>query len=298
MENSASNVVYNRQKGLLTNAEKASPLGYYFAIFIIALVAGIYLLVQFAGLTSDSQEILMAVSDALLIVGTVMFLGTSLYGYVKAKNLRIQDSMFAFSMTSLSFFIAGLVWAYYNIFTNTQAPFPSMADVFFLVGSLALIAGIYSATKAVSETTGLKVELNVVIIFLAVVATAAIVGTYASFTDILRNGMTPVAFISIAYPSLDIICLALVGNLILISLGRSVFESQVVIALGTIILSISHIYFSVTAAMGFARYDPLAVTLYAVSYMLFAIGISRYVDLTKYDIIMDRISKLSKIQQK
>jgi hypothetical protein len=298
MENSTSNAVYSKQRGLLTNAEKASPLGYYFAIFIIALVAGIYLLVEFGGLTSDTQDILMAVSDALLIVGTVMFLGTSLYGYIKAKNLLIQDAMFAFSMTSLSFFIAGLVWAYYNLFNHVQAPFPSMADVFFLVGSLALIAGIYSATKAISETTGIKVELNVVIIFLAVVATASIVGTYASFTDILRNGMTPVAFISIAYPSLDIISLALVGNLILISLGRSVFESQVVIALGTFILALSHIYFSVTASIGYARYDPLAVTLYAVSYMLFAIGISRYVDLTKFDILMDRISKIAHMQQK
>jgi len=290
--------VYNKQKGLFMNAEKASPLGYYFTIVIIALVAGIYLLVEFGGLTSNTQDILVAVSDSLLIIGTAMFLGTSLYGYVKAKNLRIQDSMFAFSMTSLSFFIAGLVWAYYNLFNHTQAPFPSLADVFFLVGSLALVAAIYSATKAVSETTGLKVELNVVIIFLAVVATAGIVGTYASFTDLLKNGMTPVAFISIAYPSLDIICLALVGNLILISLGRSVFESQVVIALGTLILSISHIYFSITASIGYVRYDPLAVTLYAVSYMLLAIGISRYVDLTKFDIIMDRIAKLSHMQQK
>lgn len=49
--------------------------------------------------------------------------------------------------------------------------------------------------------------------------------------------------------------------------------------------------------MGFFRYEPLAVTLYAVSYMLYAIGISRYVDLTKFDLIMDRISKLAKAQK-
>ncbi len=171
-----------------------------------------------------------------------------------------------------------------------------MSDVFFLVGSLALIAAIYSATRAISETSGLKVELNVIIIILAVVATVAIVWTYASFTDILKNGMTPTAFISIAYPSLDIICLALVGNLILTSMGRSVFEAQGVIALGTFILSISHIYFSIATSMGIYEYEPLAVTLYAVSYMLYAIGISRYVDLSKFDLIMDRLSKLTNRQ--
>ncbi len=72
------------------------------------------------------------------------------------------------------------------------------------------------------------------------------------------------ALVSIAYPSLDIICLAMVGNLIFTSLGRSVFESQMVIAMGAVILSVSHIYFSITTSMGFFRYEPLAVLVLEV----------------------------------
>jgi hypothetical protein len=295
---STGNTVASGSKaGFLANAEKASPLGYYFAIIIIALVSGIYMLIEFGGLIPDRVALLVTITDALLVVGTVMFLSTSLFGYVKAKNLRIQDAMFGFSMAALSFCIASLIWGWYNIALGVKVPYPSMVDVFFLVGSLAIIASIYSATKAISESTGLKVELNAIIIVLAVIATASIVVTYATFTDILEGGMTPIALVSIAYPSLDIICLALVGNLIFTSLGRSVFESQVVIALGAIILSVSHIYFSITTSMGMFRYEPLAVTLYAVAYMLYAIGISRYVDLTKFDLIMDRISKLARVQK-
>ncbi len=295
--NSGNTVAYGNKSGFLTSAEKATPLGYYFAFLIIFLVGGIYALVEFGNIVSDKSIFLITISDSLLVVGTMMFLMTALFGYVKSKNLRIQDAMFGFSMASLSYCVAGFVWAWYNLVLQVRAPFPSMADVFFLIGSLASIAAIYSASKAVSETTGLKVELNVIIIVLAVIATAAIVWTYASFTNILNGGMTPSAFISIAYPALDIICLALVGNLIILSMGRSVFESQLVIAIGTVILSISHIYFSVTTSIGFYRYEPLAITLYAVAYMLYAIGISRYVDLTKFDIIMDRLSKLNKPQQ-
>ena len=159
MENSKKTLVYGKQKGLLTNAEKASPLGYYFAIAIIMLVAGIYAIMNL-GMNPDKTAML-AVSDSLLVVGTVMFLFTSLYGYIKAKHLRIQDSMFAFSMASLSFCIAGIVWTWNNLQGITA--FPSLADVFFLVGSLALIGAIYSATRAISETSGLKVELNAII---------------------------------------------------------------------------------------------------------------------------------------
>jgi hypothetical protein len=294
--NSGNTLVYGNKPGFLTNAEKASPLGYYFAILIIVLIGGVYGLVEFGGVTQNKDILLVTISDSLLIVGTIMFLFTSIFGYVKAKNLRIQDAMFGFSMASLSFCMAGFIWTWYNMVIRVGAPYPSMADVFYLVGSLALIAAIYSATKAISGTAGLKVELNVVIIVLAVIATAAIVGTYATFTDILKGGLTPVAFISIAYPAFDVICLALVGNLIMISLGRSVFESQLVIAAGAVILSFSHIYFSITTSVGFFRYEPLAITLYAIAYMLYAIGISRYVDLTKYDLIMDRLYKLAHVQ--
>jgi hypothetical protein len=297
MVSTGNTVAYSNKIGFLTNAEKASPLGYYFAIIIIALVSGIYMLIEFGGLIPNKTAMLVTITDSLLIVGTVMFLSTSLFGYIKSKNLRIQDAMFGFSMASLSFCIASLIWSWYNIVMGVKVPYPSMVDVFFLVGSLAIIASIYSATKAISESTGLKVELNVIIIILAVIATASIVVTYATFTDILKGGMTPLALVSIAYPSLDIICLALVGNLIFTSLGRSVFESQMVITVGAAILSVSHIYFSIMTSMGFFRYEPLAVTLYAIAYMMYAIGISRYVDLTKFDIIMDRISKLARAQK-
>jgi hypothetical protein len=294
---SSSNIAQANKPGFLTSAEKSSPLGYYFAILVIFLIGGMYALVEFGGIVPDRTALLNVISNALLVVGTAIFLASSLFGFVKSKNLRIQDAMFGFSMAAMSFFVAGLVWAWYTMVQQTSPPFPSMVDVFFLIGSLAVIGAIYSASKAVSETTGLKVELNVIIIVLAVIATAAIVWTYASFTDILRGGMTPSALISIAYPALDIICLALVGNLIIISLGRSVFESQLVIAVGAVILSISHIYFSIATSMGYYRYEPLAITLYSVSYMLYAIGISRYVDLTKFDLIMDRLSKLGRAQQ-
>lgn|GEM_PF-3847385 len=296
MENTGKSVAYKKQITNFNNVEKASPIGYYFAAFIIILVLAIYTIADI-GTASDKDQVLSLVGDSLLLVGTIAFLFTSLYGYVKAKNLRIQDSMFAFSMASLSFCIASFVRAYYDMFSGNSVPFPSFVDVFFLVGSLALIGAIYSATKAVGETSGIKVELHAIIILLAVVATFAIVGTYVSFTDILRGGMTPTAFISIAYPTLDIICLALVGNLILISWGRSVFEAQAIIALGAGVLSISHIYFSILTSMNYFRYEPLALTLYGTAYMFYAIGISRYVDLTKFDLILDRLTKLNNRQQ-
>ena len=173
-------------------------------------------------------------------------------------------------------------------------PYPSIADIFYVIGSLALIFAIYDMTKTLNVKLGVKVEMNVLIVFLAIVATAAIIVAYASFTNLFHDGIGLAALIGIAYPVLDIICLAMVGNLILISFGRSVFEAQVVLAIGACIMCFSHIYFSIITAMALSSYGTLFITLSAISYMIYAMGVSRYVDLTKFDILVDRLAKLNK----
>lgn len=286
--------VSNNGLGVLSEVEKGSPLGYYFAVLIIVFVSGMYVLINNTGFLPSGDILVTTVCDSLLILGTFMFFVTSLVGYVKSKNLRIRSGILAFTVSSFSYFIAGCIWTWYNMAMQEAIPYPSIADVFYVIGSLALILAIYYMTNTLNVKLGLKVEMNVLIVFLAIVATAAIIVAYASFTNLFRSGIGLTALISIAYPVLDIICLAMVGNLILISFGRSVFEAQVVLAIGACIMCFSHIYFSIITAMDLSSYGTLFITLSAISYMIYAMGVSRYVDLTKFDILVDRLAKLNK----
>ena len=286
--------VNNHRLGLLSDVEKGSPLGYYFAALIIIFVSAMYVLINYTGFISSGNLLITVVCDSLLILGSFMFFVTSLVGYIKSKNLRIRSGILAFTVSSFSYFVAGCFWTWYNLAMQEAIPYPSIADVFYVIGSLALIFAIYYMAKTLNVNLGLKVEMNVLIVFLAIVATAAIIVAYASFTNLFRDGIGPAALISIAYPVLDIICLAMVGNLILISFGRSVFEAQVVLAIGACIMCFSHIYFSIITAMALSSYGTLFITLSAISYMLYAMGVSRYVDLTKFDILVDRLAKLNK----
>jgi hypothetical protein len=286
--------VGNTRLGLLSDVEKGSPLGYYFAVLIIVFVSAMYALINYTGFVPGGDILVTVVCDSLLILGSFMFFVTSLVGYIKSKNLRIRSGILAFTVSSFSYFMAGCFWTWYNMAMQVAIPYPSIADVFYVIGSLALIFAIYYMTKTLNVNLGLKVEMNVLIVFLAIVATAAIIVAYASFTNLFRDGIGLGAVISIAYPVLDIICLAMVGNLILISFGRSVFEAQVVLAIGACIMCMSHIYFSIITAMALSSYGTLFITLSAISYMLYAMGVSRYVDLTKFDILVDRLAKLNK----
>ena len=286
--------VSDSKPGFLSDIEKGSPLGYYFAVLIVVFVSAMYLLINFTGFLPSGNILVTVVCDSLLILGSFMFFVISLIGYIKSKNLRIRSGIFAFTVSSFSYFIAGLFWTYYNLAMQEAIPYPSIADIFYVIGSLALIFAIYYMTKTLNVKQGLKVGMNVLIVILAIVAMAVIVFAYASFTDLFRDGIGLAALISIVYPILDIICLAMVGNLILISFGRNVFEAQVILAVGACIMCFSHIYFSIIMAMEKTSYGTLFITLSAISYMVYSMGVSRYIDLTRFDILADRLAKINK----
>lgn len=286
--------VPNSKPGVLSDLEKGSPLGYYFVILIIVFVSAMYVLINYTGILQSGDILVTVVCDSLLILGTFMFFVTSLVGYIKSKNLRIRSGVLAFTISSFSYFIAGCFWTWYNMAMQEPIPYPSIADIFYVIGTLALIMAIYYMTKTLNVKLGLNVEMNVLIVLLAIMATAGIIVVYASFTNLFRNGIGLSELISIAYPVLDIICLAMVGNLIIISVGRSVFEAQVVLAIGACIMCFSHIYFSIVTAIDLSSYGTLFITLSAISYMIYAMGVSRYVDLTKFDILVDRLAKLNR----
>lgn len=261
---------------------------------IILFVSGVYALINFGDILPRTGILVTVICDSLLVLGTFMFFVTSMVGYIKAKNLRIRSGVLAFMVSSLSYFVAGGIWTWYNLVLEMPIPYPSVADLFYIIGSLALIAAIYYMTKTLNVKFGVIVELNVLIVILAVIATATLIVTYVSFTDVFSGGLDAKALFSIAYPVLDILCLALVANLMLMSFGRSVFEAQVVLAMGAGIMCISHIYFSVVMTMNLYRYGSLFLTLSAIAYMIYAMGVSRYIDLTKFDILMDRLAKLNR----
>ena len=100
--------VSDSKPGFLSDIEKGSPLGYYFAVSIILFVSAMYLLINFTGFLPSGNILVTVVCDSLLILGSSMFFIISLIGYIKSKNLRIRSGIFAFTVCSFSYFIAGL----------------------------------------------------------------------------------------------------------------------------------------------------------------------------------------------
>lgn len=270
--------------------EERLPIGYYLAAAIIVMMLGLYGVMMVTGLTAD-ELYMAAITDGLNMLATLLLLISAVLGYFKAKNLKIRNGITAFAVSGFTFFAAEAIWTWYNL-TGVEIPYPSFADVFYIIGSVCLIAGIYLITK------GLKVKskgINPIVLVLAIVLSLAMIAAYLLLTDTLsQETIDPVIILDLAYPVLDVICLVLVVNLLMVSFYKIVFEAQVVLAIGVIVMCMSDIYFSISTAIGQYFNGSLIDIFFAMSYMLIAIGVSRYVELTRLDIIVDSLSKFGK----
>jgi hypothetical protein len=72
-----------------------------------------------------------------------------------------------------------------------------------------------------------------------------------------------------------------------------VFEAQVILAVGAGVMCISDIYYSLSNYIDIYNPGSLSDTLLAISYLLLAISAFRYAELTRYDILVDRVSSLT-----
>lgn len=149
-----------------------------------------------------------------------------------------------------------LIWSYYNFFLNQEVPYPSLADVGFIVSWPLWCLGVIYLSRAAGVKYALKERhgqmLLVIIPIIAVVVSyylLVVVARQGSFD--LDGGLMKI-FFDIAYPVLDVIALTialLVYGLSLKFLGGYFKWPVLIILLGFIINYIADFAFSYTTTV-------------------------------------------------
>jgi hypothetical protein len=263
---------------------------YAISFLVAVLLLLLNLLLNYFGMIPEDSVNAMLTSDVLSIFSTAVFLIASIIGVVKARNLKIRNGILAFMVSALAFVIAETTWTFYNFVWNVDVPYPSIADVFYVLGSVSLIVAIYFVTRGL---TNKKIDPEVIAI--AALGSILMAGLIFLVSAVLTgNPIESSIVLDMAYPVLDFISLMLVMNLMLVSLGRSVGEAQVILAAGVVITAVSDILFSIMTATGAYGGGSLLDFLFAIGYLLFAISVWRYVALTREDILKDRLDNLKR----
>ena len=173
-----------------------------------------------------------------------------------------------------AYVVAQSVLAFYQLVLGSAAPFPSVADLFFLPATVLLAVSLFRFLK-VYKSVGFEVaepfDIGIVLFFalslLAVfflVVGRPVLASEAPLAEQLLN---------IAYPVLD--CILLVPAVLLLKMalsmrGGSLWKVWMALLLGFLFLAVGDILFAFFSTLERTGLDPLLDVAFAWSYILIA----------------------------
>jgi len=147
-----------------------------------------------------------------LIFGVVGCFLSKKWGFL---NSAIGSGVFFISLGSFFWGGGSMIWSYYNLFENISAPYPSLADIGFILSIPLWVKGIISLSRATGARNDLKSIRRRLI--LLVIPVLIIIISYYLLIVIARDGILIPGpggfdvklFLDLAYPIGDIIILSL-----------------------------------------------------------------------------------------
>ena len=96
----------------------------------------------------------------------------SYFLYRKTDNSTLKSIFLLFGLSLFSYSIGSFIWSYYNIVSKTEIPFPSLADVFYLLYPVFIGAGFWYILDLFNfkpSKTNIKLSLVIVLLVFFVV---------------------------------------------------------------------------------------------------------------------------------
>jgi len=169
------------------------------------------------------------------------------------------------------FFLGQATLAFYQLVLGVAVPFPSLADVFFLLAYPLLILGFVTAILAY-EKVGFPIGTSSERWALALLAgiVFAMAGVYV-LRPILAAPISPLErFLNAAYPALDLVILVPVLILMRIALrfrGGSVVRVWTAVLLGFCFMCVGDVLFAYFSGMGQERLGSLVDLMFVWAYI-------------------------------
>jgi hypothetical protein len=210
---------------------------------------------------------------ALLVVGgwtkLLALIVAAVFALRSASLLGAPWALLGGGLAALSLGQATLV---YFQFTG-PSPFPSIADVFFVIAYPLLIAGVIAFIAAYARSGFAMRGTAATFVILGMGAVAA---AWPLLGPIIRSADAPLSkALNVAYPALDLILLVPVVALLRITSrfrGGAVWHIWLALLTGFVFTAVGDILFAYLSTLGLSRLDPAVHAMYLVAYGALAAG--------------------------
>jgi hypothetical protein len=205
----------------------------------------------------------------------LIILVAAIIGFDRIKSFTFKSaigkSLLLISFGLLSWGLGALIWFYYNIASQTEVPYPSLADIGFL-GTIPLAAfGLFWLLK------NIKIEFDKKTIFkLAIIPIIVFLFTYWLFihTKLAEDVPTLEKILNVTYPMGDVVFLSFTFVILSLVKGGKLFKSIGIICVGFIVQAAADFSFSWTTAVGTYYTGSFPDILFALAF--FALGLGMY----------------------
>ena len=248
---------------------------YFFLGVIITIVIGNSFII-FAD--SDSKVIY---SNWVLIINSLIAVGLSAIILVKDKDReegkvgKIEKANILLAVGLIFWFIANIIWAYYELVLDIVSPVPSLADIFLLSAYGFLICRLTIVYRKIGHTTNKKFLLLIVSgtgLFLIYILNLTLENTE---TSNFRGLMLFV--VTVAYPTLNSILTVLALMILLgIKNERHHFIPWICELVGLLAIVIGDSWFAIIVLTTFVEQLWMSALLLSAHYLLIAGGLIWY----------------------
>lgn len=179
----------------------------------LVILIGFWIWIHFKSLTGGPINDFYSFSFGLIpLIGGLWGILLSLsWGGLRSY---VGKSIFFISAGSFSWGIGTMIWAYYNFFAGVAVPYPSIADLFYVVTIPLWILGMTNLSHATGTHSGFKTGAGKILVF--AIPLAVLAASYYLLVVIAREGVLISSFegylklfLDLAYPLGDAIILTL-----------------------------------------------------------------------------------------
>lgn len=164
-------------------------------------------------------------------------------------------------------FLGEVTWGILSLFSSNEVPYPSIADVFWIIGYVPILFGLLLYAE-----TFIKIVPKIRIIETTIIAMVCMISIIAIFMPIIIKENFVKLILDLAYPVLDVLLIysALLG--IAIFLKGKIWKSWIMLCLAFICYAIADVLFSYTTIIGAYYYGNPLELLFHMGYMLLALA--------------------------
>ena len=249
--------------------ESLRPLYFFVALLSAIAIANLVIILS----DSDSR---MIYSSWMLIINSSIAAGLSLIALIKDRsNIKRDRTAIHLTIGLVFWFIANIIWGYYEIILDIVSPVPSLADLFLLSAYGFLIYRLLVTYKKLGEITNKK------IIYIVSIGTGFfliyILNLMLSLTEISNFRGLMLFLVTIAYPILNSILTVLALTILLnIKNEKHHFIPWICELIGLLAIVIGDSWFAIIVLTAFVEQIWISAILLSAHYLLIAGGLVWY----------------------